>query len=349
VITNIRVTAEASLLTEQALDFYGFNGYNAYYNKNLENPDQTDYISRVFYKYDRKLTRFKLDLQGKLYNKNYRWFIGLTHFDTKINTVNIHKLNKGKSVHDILPDTALLYDKFIKWGFIPENQAKGGINNMLTLGIVYDTRDNEPNPMKGMWSEAMLLACPSFLDNKFAYYRIALTHRQYFTIKPQVLNFAYRLSYQAKIGGTMPFYMLPYFYNPKEIRDGLGGAKTLRGIKRNRIVGEDFILGNVELRWKFLRTIIWNQNIYAAAVPFADFGRITGKYPMKLKKDATPQEVLDASNYLKDGKNENWHLGYGAGFYLAMNQNFIVAVSYSLAANKQDGNSGLYLNLDFLF
>ena len=43
-IPGIRVSAEASLLTEQALDFYGFNGYEAYYNHNYEITDNPAYI-----------------------------------------------------------------------------------------------------------------------------------------------------------------------------------------------------------------------------------------------------------------------------------------------------------------
>ena len=38
-IPGIRVTAEASLLTEKALDFYGFNGYNSYYSNAYEEKD----------------------------------------------------------------------------------------------------------------------------------------------------------------------------------------------------------------------------------------------------------------------------------------------------------------------
>jgi outer membrane protein assembly factor BamA len=125
--------------------------------------DQEDYISRVFYKYDRSLTRLKLDLQGNIKGRELRWFTGFTHFNNKISTVNIDKLNKGKSGSDLLPDTAILYDKFVEWGIISDNEKSGGITNMLTLGVVYDTRDNEPNPMRGMWSEIMLLSCPSFL------------------------------------------------------------------------------------------------------------------------------------------------------------------------------------------
>jgi outer membrane protein assembly factor BamA len=341
-IPKIRITAEASLLTEKTLDFYGFNGYEAYYNPNLADPTNEDYISRVFYKYDRNLTRLKLDVQGNISGRELRWFAGFTHFNNKINTVNIDKLNKGKSGSDILPNIPILYDKYIDWGIIPENQKNGGITNMLTLGIVYDTRDNEPNPMKGIWSEVMLLSSPTFLGSDLGYNKIAITHRQYFTLKKEVLSFAYRLSYQAKINGTVPFYMLPYVYNSKQMRDGLGGAKTLRGMLRNRIVGEDFIFGNAELRWKFLYKTIINQNFYFALMGFTDFGKVTKGYTI----NTTNPEALA---YLAKGEPEKLHVSYGAGLYIVMNQNFVMAITYGLAANKNDGKDGFYLGLDFLF
>ena len=96
------------------------------------------------------------------------------------------------------------------------------------------------------------------------------------------MNLAYRISYQAKIGGTMPYYMLPFVFNtaPGLTRDGLGGGKTLRGILRNRVVGEDFVYGNLELRWKMIRTVILNQNVYIALAGFVDGGMVTGKYEL---------------------------------------------------------------------
>jgi hypothetical protein len=35
--------------------------------------------------------------------------------------------------------------------------------------------------------------------------------------------------------------------------------------------------------------------------------------------------------------------------HFAINENFIVAVDYGLAAKKEDGDSGLYIGLNFLF
>jgi len=263
-----------------------------------------------------------------------------------LGTIDIDKLNKGKDEEDMLPDTSLLYDHYVDWGVIPGDRSNGGTTTLLKVGMIYDTRDIEANPMKGIWTEAQLLIAPSFLgNNNFSYTRLAITHRQYFTLSPEVLSFAYRLSYQTKLGGTMPFYMLPFVYNtaPSLTRDGLGGAKTIRGVMRNRIVGEDFFYGNLELRWKFMRTVLFNQNFYFALSGFLDGGIVTGKY--KIDTSAVPTEYSD---YFSAGK-EKLHLGAGAGLHIAMNQNFIIAVDYGRALDKNDGKSGLYIGLNFLY
>jgi len=69
----------------------------------------------------------------------------------------------------------------------------------------------------------------------------------------------------------MPFYMLPLVYNsaPQLTLSGLGGSRTIRGILRNRVVGEDLVYGNAELRWKVFRTVLFNQNLYLALSGYA--------------------------------------------------------------------------------
>jgi outer membrane protein assembly factor BamA len=348
-IPGIRISAEASLLTEQSLDFYGFNGYESYYNPAYENDKSPQYISRMFYNMDRRLTRLKADFQGKITGQEFRWFAGIEYNHAKMGTVDINKLNKGKDTQDQLPDTALLYDKYVTWGIISADQAKGGNTTLVKAGVVYDTRDIEANPMKGIWTDLQFLVAPSLLGNgKYSYSRIAITHRQYFTLAPQVLSLAYRLSYQAKLGGTMPYYMLPFVYNtaPSLTRDGIGGAKTIRGVLRNRIVGEDFVYGNIEMRWKFLRTMVGRQNIYLALSGFLDGGKVTGKY--KFDKSGVPANDAFAQALINGG-DEKIHLGAGGGIHIVMNQNFIVAVDYGRALDKGDGESGLYIGLNFLY
>lgn len=352
-IPGIRVSAEASLLTEQSLDFYGFNGYESNYNAAYEDDEDPEYISRMFYNQERRLTRVKADFQGKITGPNFRWLAGIEYNHAKMATVDIEKLNKGKDDEDVLPDTALLFDKYVQWGIIPEDQADGGNTTLLKLGVVYDTRDIEANPMKGIWTDAQILMAPSFLGNgDFAYSRLAITHRQYFTLAPQVLSFAYRLSYQAKLTGTMPYYMLPFVYNtaPALTREGLGGAKSIRGVLRNRIVGDDFAYGNIEMRWKFLRTIIAKQNVYLALSWFFDAGMVTGKYSFNDSDLPVPGDPdYEFSQKLLNSDDESLHMGAGAGIHIVMNQNFIVAVDYGRALDKGDGESGLYIGLNFLF
>lgn len=344
-IPKIRLTAEASYFTEQALDFYGFNGYRAWYNSEFEDEDSPGYISRMFYRHDRRMLRLRADFQGAIIGKKLRWMAGFEYNGFDIATVDINKLNKGKKEKDKLPEnTPLLYDKFVEWGAIPEDQKDGGKHYIWKLGVVYDTRDNEPNPMKGIWSEIFLFSAPSWTGNKPGYTKLAITHRQYFTLVREVLNLAVRLSYQPKIGGTIPFYGLPYVYSTNITRDGLGGAKTMRGILRNRVVGEDLFYGNLEFRWKFLQTILFKQHVYLALSAFSDFGRVTRNYDFTY--DTHNEE---ARNWFANGGVEKMHFSYGGGISGALNHNFVAHINYGLAADRRDGKSGVYIGLNYLF
>ena len=349
-IPNSRVTVEAGYFTELALDFYGFNGYNSYFNPNLSNDTQSDYISRVYYRHARQLFRLKADFQGNIKSKKLRWLAGFAHFGLSAGSIDINRLNEGQEADKMLPDTAALYDKYVEWGVIKEDQKDGGNVNLLKGGLVYDTRDNEANPNKGIWSEALFVTAPGFLGNDYAFTKVMLTHRQYFTLFPGRLTFAYRLSYQSKIAGEMPFYMLPLVFDSKATKDGLGGAKNLRGIIRNRVVGDGFAFGNFEFRWKFLKTVILKQNFYMALNTFVDAGVITSPYTFDTSGVTagygnTKEENLKLLNYQDDGI----HTTYGAGIRFAINSNFIIAVDYGRVFKSEDGESGLYIGLDYIF
>ena len=343
-IPGIRVTADARLETEQAMDFYGFNGYNTMFDPTLSTTGSDEYISRMFYRMDRSTFRARANFQGKIIGRQLRWFAGASHYNLKLGSVDIDRLNKGKEGDNLLPETEGLYDLFVKEGVIPEDEATGGGVTNLTAGLVVDTRDNEPNPNRGLWSEALLLTSPGFIGNKHPFSTLVLTHRQYFTIFPNRLTFAYRLNYQTTIGGQIPWYMLSFTYGSFENQEGMGGSKNLRGVLRNRVVGEGYALGNFELRWKFAKFNFLKQNFYLALSPFFDVARITKPY--------NPYEGFEIPEAYY-GSEDGFHVGYGAGLHIALNQNFIVAVDYGMALNtagdKNDGKTGLYIGLNFLF
>lgn len=344
-IPNIRVTSDVSYLTEKALDFYGFNGYDAVYNPEWEDDADADYISRMFYRHERKMFRFMTDFQGSLSGKKLRWVAGFGILHNAVAPVDIDALNKGKDEEDKLPDVPGLYDKYIEWGIIGSDEKEGGWSNNIKLSVVYDTRDFEPNPMKGIWSEVVLFAAPGFLGNgDFGFAKISATHRQYFTLVKEKLSFAYRLNYQGTIAGTVPFYMQPYMINSfsnSSNTDGLGGSKTVRGMLRNRVVGDAMAFGNAEFRWKFYRTVVFRQNLYLGLNTFLDAGKV-------LKKVEFEKPQSSSDKYFTSDE-ESIHATLGAGLRIVLNENFIVAVDYGRPFDKRDGKSGLYIGLNYLF
>ncbi|MFW6310339.1 MAG: Omp85 family outer membrane protein [Prolixibacteraceae bacterium] len=338
---------DLSYLSDMAYDFYGFNGYNAVVNPEWINDENQAYRTRMFYKYDRNLFRFKVDLQGRLTGNKLRWLAGVNLLNFDVGPVDLDKLNKGKEGDELLQDVPGLYEHYIDWGIIPEEEADGGFVPAIKTGIAYDTRDNRPNPMKGIWTEAVLEGVPGIFGAESTFTKLSLTHRQYFTIIPKDLSLAYRLNYQTTISGHTPFYFQTQVLTSElksATSEGLGGASTLRGIWRNRVVGDGYILGNVEARWKFARFQLIKNNFYLGLNGFFDFGRVTSRINLDPDK-INAWNTLDY--YWPDA--EAMHYSYGAGLRIAMNQNFIIKVDYGIAADERDGDSGIYIGLNYLF
>lgn len=347
-IKGLQTTFDLSYLSDMAYDFYGFNGYDAVYMADWADDTSGDYITRMFYKYDRKLFRFKADIQGRLVGDHFRWITGWNFQNFKVGSVNLDKLNKGKSEEDKLPETDGLYEKYIQWGIISGDEVDGGFVPTFKGGIVFDTRDNQPSPMKGVWTEAVIEASPKILGAEASFSRFSLTHRQYFTLVPNNLSLGYRLAYQTTLGGKVPFYYQSQVITSvmtSATSEGLGGGSTMRGILRNRVIGDGVFYGNIEARWKFVRFNFIKNNFYLGLNGFTDFGRVTKKIDYHsgfINLDG------DASQNFKPNA-EKMHFSYGTGLIVAMNENFVIAMDYGLAARKQDGKSGFYMGLNYMF
>lgn len=347
---NIRLTADVSYLTEKGLDFYGYNGYQALYNPAWEDDEDTsDYITRMFYRHERKLFRFTCDFQGPISGKKFRWLAGLGIMNFQTGTVDVDRLNKGKDEDKLLPDTITLYDQYVDWGIIPEDEKNGGNANFIKAGVIFDTRDNEPNPMKGLWDEVLLAYAPGFFFNdNNSFLKLIVIHRQYFTLVQKRLSLVYRLGYQGTIAGHTPFYFQPYMlssFSTVTKTDGLGGAKNLRGILRDRVVGDGVAWGNLEMRWRIANFVIAKQNFYVGLNAFCDAGMVVQQ--VELPDDFNPEdhpEYFDMSY-----GNDKIHPSLGAGLRIGWNENFIIAVDYGFALDQKDGISGLYINFGNLF
>jgi len=343
-IPGIRSFAELSYLTDDLMDFYGFNGYKSDYSKDLAANN------RVFYKMSQKQFRFLADFKGKLPLDNLFWIASYNFENYKVGTVDFNKLNKGIDPAD--PDYLSgenLYSKYVSLGLIGSEEKNGGILNAFKAGLVYDSREVLNNPDKGTYTEALVEFAPGLMNNE-PYARYSLIHCQFHNLIKDKLNMAIRLGAQGKIGNqAVPFFRRTQLMSPFAKRTnvtGLGGSNSLRGILRNRVVGDAFALGNFELRWKAVSFKFINQNFYFGLNGFFDTGIVLDQVDWDKEK----LRNVNSLTYINLDEKDGFHSSMGGGLKVAMNENFVISAEMGKALDERDGEGlGTYINLNYLF
>ena len=359
-IPGVRWSSSLTITNEKAMDFYGYNGYMSYYDhemvaagKDKSNKDM--YIYTPKYRINRLALLFKSDFVGNIWNKKFLWEAGyhLSYF--KQGAINREKINKNKEEHKMFPDSEkTLYEQYREWGLISDKEANGGLNSTLRLGLLFDTRDKEGAPSRGIWAEAHVTLAPKWLGTSIPFYRYSATFRHYVPIvKNDILTFAYRLNYEGCFGNSSPYYITPYMttMGAQYDRDGMGGYRTVRGIMRNRVQGLDMATYTAELRWRFVNFTLWKQNIAFGLNLFSDGTYVTRGFDMTFKGEEKYRAEYE--EYMAKGQKQDLpHITAGAGLRFIMNQNFIVAFEYGLPVGKlrqQDGKGAFYINTGYLF
>ena len=372
-IPGVRWSSTFTLTNDKAMDFYGFNGYMSYFDhekvalgKDKQNHD--NYIYTPKYRVNRLAMLFKTDFTGNIWNKKFFWEAGyhLSYIKQGYKdqqALNLDKINKNKEEYKMFPaEETPVFDMYRQWGIISEDEAWGGWNSTIRLGLLFDTRDKEGAPSRGIWAEAHATIAPKWLGTTNPYYRYSATFRHYVPIvKNDILTFAYRLNYEGTIGKSAPYYVLPFItvMGPSYDRDGMGGYRTIRGLMRNRVQGLDVASYNAEIRWRFVNFTLWKQNIAFGLNLFSDGTMVTRNYDMSFRGEEKYR--ADYDKYMAASGNrtaDRPHITVGGGLRFIMNQNFIVAFEYGLPLSKfssdpliknQDGNGAFYINTGFLF
>ena len=335
-IPKVRTTIDVSYITDQMSDFYGFNGYQSQFNTDLSKTTHT------FYKNERNMFRAKADFQGYFGKSKLGWVAGYTFYDFAIDSVNISKLNL-----QAVPG-GTLFQRYQQWGLIDKAEASGGSINYFKIGLKYDSRDQLACPMKGIFTEAVIQTAPKILNETFPHTKMAIIHRQYFTLSSD-LSFAYRLDYQMTLGNNhVPYYAQPLLitsYLVAATNQGLGGKSSIRGVLRNRVIGDNVGFGNFEFRYKFLHFEMFNQNFYLGTNVFFDSGIILK--PVTI--DFSRVSASDKATYFNDYAAGKFHSAAGIGLKIGWNENFIISADFGKALNTQDGTMGSYIGLNYLF
>ena len=358
-IPGVRMSLAGTVMFDKAMDFYGYNGYQAvyqyedvnYWQKQNDKTGMPNEAMTAFYRLERLAATVKADFVGNIWENKLFWQAGYYFSSYRYRSIDVDKINKGKAEAEKFSGQTL-YDKYIDWGIISADEKGGGLTSALLLGVMYDTRDFEAAPSRGIWAEGNITLAPHFLGTTHSYYRYMLAFRHYVPVVRDDLVLAYRLNYQGSIGGYLPYYIMPAFSNiGKEYdRDGIGGYRTVRGIMRDRIQGLDVGFLNVELRWKFIRFHLWNQNICLGANAFLDGGTVTRKYDLSYRGDENNHAMKqDYDKYVNTTLQEKFHAAAGGGFRIIINQNFIIAIDYAKPLDKRDGSGSMYVNTGYLF
>ena len=334
-IPGKRVTAGVEYMDNPLCGFYGFNGAVSPYHADLDlrkSADGTDGVA--FYADHQHLFRTTLDLQGPVAD-GLTWIGGISYSWQRYSDVAFEVYDGRES----------LFHQYVENGLIPERDTRGH-RAEAKGGLVYDTRDFEPNPARGLYATVTATAGASFSEGARGSLLISADFRHYLPLWPGRITFAYQLSYKGLIAGSLPFYALPAF--------------AMRGSFGSRISGNGVAWTSVDLRFCLARFQLLKQNFELGLVGFADAGAVVQPHKLQLQTaldGVTAGKTLDgveAGPYRSIfdpgiASHERLHSSAGGGFWFSMNRNFITAVEFGRPLDPQDGCFGVYVNLGFSF
>ncbi len=301
-----RLTVFAGTEHHTATPYYGI-GNDSDYDEGLERDDGPD---PYFYRFGRTRNRLAFDLQRPIGDTPLRALFGGGSGRTSINL----------TPHD--EGTTLLAAELARRG----DTLPGGWTNFVRGGLVWDTRDREVGTRNGTWSEILVKSAAEPLGGDHSFTTWTVTFRRYFSLGGRIV-LANRLILQST-SGDAPFYELQQLDTSFKAQEGLGGAKTLRGIPKNRYTGKGIFLWNRELRWRATEFTTFDRDFHLVVTAFVDSGRVWA-------------EGVALGEALSD-----LHHGYGGGLKLGMGENFIVSLD---VGHSRESTAPIYLGLGYLY
>ena len=311
--------------------FYGYNGYATKFDPDLIFPAGLPEDTKTGYNFMSRNQFRALASIRKTITGNLSWAAGLAFYHIKTDRLNL-KEYEGQMT---------LYDAYIAQGLIRDDEKNGGNVTQLRAGLVYDSRNHDSDPTRGENIELSLVYAPDMIDaGGYSNLGFHLSLCQYLPIFSDRLTFAYRALVQAKLWGEIPYYFtnnINSMFFRKMYTEGLGGNASVRGLNRNGVLGDGFLMLNTELRWRIYDFKFINQNWQIATNPFFDLGKIIQPYRLDEQKAAIG---------MYQGDESKPHFTAGLGIKLIMNHNMVISFEGGKPFNSNDG-TGLWTNIGF--
>ncbi|MDB5257442.1 MAG: peptide-binding protein [Chitinophagaceae bacterium] len=192
-----------------------------------------------------------------------------------------------------------------------------GLISMVQAGVVYDTRDLETDPGKGIFAEITDEFSTTALGSSYNFNKTFFQIKAYQRLLPSVFK---KMILTGRFGSGYTAWDAPFFeyqdeWSSEGSIEGLGGAHTIRGYKQARFMARGMTFGNIELRTRFAQTTLFKQHLAFSAVPFVDFGGVW--------------DTFDHATNIN-----NYRYAEGLGLRIAWNVNTILRFDY--AVSKED-------------
>lgn len=339
-IPGLRTSAKLYYDDNPLYWFYGYNGAVHDYNPKLNANHDTGI---AYYSYNRRYLNARLELGGPVL-PFLDWTAKLSYWHYWISELNWPGYDSGYT----------LFRWYRQQGLIEESESHGGDILEYQFGLKVDTRNIEATPTRGVYADVNMAWAPDIFKTGYDYLKLAARFRHYVSLGIDRIVFAYSMAYQGVFAGYQPFYTQSYIIHFKP-SDGLGGATTLRGVLYNRVMGNDYLWGNFELRTRVIDANIFKRRIFGVITPFFDAGAILEPFRFESQvralaaRDNVSAESFDRYRSSLEDKVRELHMSAGISMQAVIDYNFIPSVTFGIPFDKRDGKYGLYMTLDYIF
>lgn len=328
-IPGLRISTSATYRDAGANSFYGFNGIASPFDPSLEYNKVT---RTAWYTNQRRFVRMAVAVQGPIAGK-LNWVGGAVFRHVMMADFKLNNYDSGNS----------LFIAYKQAGLIHDDEFSGGTSLELKGGISYDTRDIEMFPTKGAYGEFLLIGNGDLKQWRYNYLQVAARWKQYISLIPDWLIFAYQICFQHTLAGEIPYYNLNelatihYIY---EENAGLGSRYSIRGYNYNRISAAGYAWSNIEFRVIPLKFRLFKQSFRIVLNPFMDLAAITRTYRLEKQKQIPAFFQTRKTPVMASA---------GCGIKLHMNTNFILSLDFAKAFDPQLSNLMINMATTYVF
>lgn len=155
----------------------------------------------------------------------------------------------------------------------------GGRVSLLQQALIYDTRDFEPDPTRGIYFEIGNEWSNPTIGSEFTFDKLFLQMKAFKKLPIGTRTvLAGRLGAGNIFGANAPFFEFQDQWSPDGSVNALGGARSLRGYRANRFLGRAMWFGNAELRVRLAEAVLGKQRFGVGIAPFVDAGTVRDQW-----------------------------------------------------------------------